>query len=54
MINISDLDISVRCFQALHGLNITNLEELSNYKPEELLNFSKKSIEEDGMPKLLI
>ena len=43
---IYNLDISVRCYQALQSLSIVDLEELSNYKPEELLNFSKKSIEE--------
>lgn len=43
---IDDLDISIRCFQALRSLNINNLEELSNYTPKELLKISKKSIEE--------
>ena len=45
-IEIKDLDISVRCFQALKANNIKHLYMLSCYKPEELLAFSKKSIEE--------
>lgn len=45
-IKIEDLDISVRCFQALKANNIQYLYMLSCYKPEELHNFSKKSIEE--------
>jgi DNA-directed RNA polymerase alpha subunit len=45
-IKIDDLDISVRCFQSLKANGIKHLYMLSDYKPEELISFSKKSIEE--------
>ena len=43
---IDDLDISIRCFQSLRHYNIKYLEELSKYRPDQLLKFSMKSIEE--------
>lgn len=45
-IKIDDLDLSVRCYQSLKHIGVSYLEQLENFKPDELLNFSKKSIEE--------
>jgi len=45
-IKIDDLDLSVRSYQSLKHIGVTCLEQLENFKPGELLNFSKKSIEE--------
>ena len=39
-ISLGDCDLSIRAYQFLKGLNITNLEELSNFTEEELVSKS--------------
>jgi len=49
MTKLDDLDISIRCYQSLTKLNITYLEQLSNYTPDELLEthfIVKRTIQE--------
>jgi DNA-directed RNA polymerase alpha subunit len=48
VINIDDIDISIRCHQSLERLNIKYLEQLSNYTPDELLlsHVVKRTIQE--------